>query len=273
MAEHARDDGQPRRLEWDSTRYGSYADERGRPFFDLVARVAALAPPAVVDLGCGSGELTATLLDRWPAARVTGIDSSPHMVARARGLAEHADGRLRFELADIASWHGAESTDVVVSNAALQWVPEHRELLRRWAATMPDGSWLAWQVPGNFGAASHRLMRELAASSRWRDALDGVLRHDDAVDDPDAYLRLLHDAGMDAEAWETTYLHVLDGDDPVLDWVRGTGLRPVLQALPPVEASEFEAEYSALLRDAYPRGEHGTVFPFRRIFAVGHKPA
>lgn len=262
------------RLQWDPARYGSYANERARPFFDLLARVAADAPEHVVDLGCGTGELTATLAGRWPGAQVTGIDSSTQMLAAARRTAEaFGEGRLRFERADIATWRGAGDADVIVSNAALQWVPEHRELLGGWAAAMPAQAWLAFQVPGNFAAPSHRLMRELAASRRWRDKLDGVLRHDGAVDDPDAYLRLLHGAGLSGDAWETTYLHVLDGADPVLEWVRGTGLRPVLQALTPADAVRFEAEYGALLRDAYPRTDHGTVFPFRRVFTVGHRPS
>ncbi|HWU46649.1 MAG TPA: trans-aconitate 2-methyltransferase [Humibacter sp.] len=263
-----------RRLQWDPARYGSYTSERARPFFDLLARVGADAPEHVVDLGCGTGELTATLAGRWPRAQVTGIDSSAQMLAAAGPTAEaFGSGRLRFELADIVTWRGAGVADVIVSNAVLQWVPEHRELLRGWAAAMPAEAWLAFQVPGNFAAPSHRLMRELAAMPRWRDKLDGVLRHEDAVDDPDAYLRLLHRAGLSGEAWETTYLHVLHGADPVLEWVRGTALRPVLQALTPAEAARFEAEYGALLRDAYPRTDHGTVFPFRRVFAVGHRPS
>jgi trans-aconitate 2-methyltransferase len=253
---------------WDPGRYRVYADERSRPFFDLTSRVRAQAPRGVVDLGCGTGELTASLADRWPDARVHGIDSSPQMIARARTA---SDDRVTFELADLATWMPSPDTDVVVSNAALQWVPEHRTLLARWAHALRSGAWLAWQVPGNFEAPSHRLMRELADSPRWRPRLENVLRHGDAVDEPSAYLRLLQSAGFEAETWETTYLHVLTGDDPVLEWVRGTGLRPILQALSPADAASFETEYAQALREAYPAGPYGTEFAFRRVFAAGRK--
>ncbi|MBE7190602.1 MAG: trans-aconitate 2-methyltransferase, partial [Jatrophihabitans endophyticus] len=132
---------------------------------------------------------------------------------------------------------------------------------------------LAFQVPGNFGSPSHVLMRELAESPRWSAQLGGVLRHSDAVATPEVYASVLADAGLDIDVWETTYLHVLPGPDPVLEWVRGTGLRPVLALLGDTERAEFEASYAAALREAYPAGPHGTVFPFRRLFAVGHKPA
>lgn len=261
------------RLQWDPARYGSYANERARPFFDLLARVAADAPEHVVDLGCGTGELTATLAGRWPGAQVTGIDSSTQMLAAARRTAEaFGEGRLRFERADIATWRGAGDADVIVSNAALQWVPEHRELLGGWAAAMPAQAWLAFQVPGNFGSPSHALMRELAESPRWRGSLQGVLRHADAVAEPPRYASILTGAGLVADVWETTYFHLLTGEDPVLQWVRGTGLRPVLAALGAGDPAEFEQEYAARLREAYPATPHGTIFPFRRIFAVGHRP-
>jgi trans-aconitate 2-methyltransferase len=268
-------------MRWDPARYERYADERSRPFFDLTARIDADAPRAVVDLGCGPGGLTATLAQRWPHAEVIGIDSSPEMIAAASAAAAEvvpagpvtgAPGRLRFELGDLATWHPTATTDVVISNAALQWVPTHRELVRRWCGELPAGAWLAWQVPGNFGAPSHVLMRELAESAAWRDRLHGVLRHDDATDLAERYLELLQNAGLHGDAWETTYLHVLQGEDPVLDWVRGTGLRPVLQALSPEDAAAFEADYAAALRDAYPVGPQGTVYPFRRVFAVGRVP-
>jgi trans-aconitate 2-methyltransferase len=254
---------------WDPARYGVFSSERSQPFFDLVSRIPADDPRGVVDLGCGSGELTATLAHRWPDARVHGVDSSPQMIGRARAGSE--SDRVDFELADLAGWRPSDETDVVVSNAALQWVPEHRVLLRGWADDLKPGATLAWQVPGNFESPSHRAMRELAESKHWRGRLAGVLRHADAVDSPAGYLDLLVGAGFEASVWETTYLHVLHGPDPVLEWVRGTGLRPILQALPPAEAAEFERVYAETLRAAYPSGEHGTVYPFRRIFAVGRK--
>lgn len=256
-------------MRWDPTQYVRYADERGQPFLDLLARVDCPAPRQITDLGCGPGNLTALLAKRWLSALIEGVDSSLEMIERARAA---ASDRLSFRVADLTSWTMPAGTDVVISNAALQWVPSHRSLLRSWAAALSAGGWLAFQVPGNFDAPSHALMRELAASPRWSPLVGSALRHADAVDSPSSYAGLLLDAGLSVQAWETTYLHLLHGADPVLEWVRGTGLRPILAALSPEDAAEFEAEYGAALRAAYPRGPHGTLFPFRRIFVVAHKP-
>lgn len=259
-------------MKWDPSKYVQFGDYRDRPFFDLTARVHAGRPARVVDLGCGPGNLTATLAERWPGARVVGLDSSAEMLARAAALAEEIPA-LTFEQADIAAWLPAPETDVVVSNAALQWVPGHQELMRRWLEALRPGAWFAMQVPGNFNAPSHSLMRELAASERWAAKLGGVLRGGDSVGEPGDYLGILLDAGCAADAWETSYQQVLQGPDPVLEWVRGTALRPVMAVLGDDDAKRFEAEYAAALREAYPQGVHGTVFPFRRIFAVGRKQA
>lgn len=257
-------------MKWDPVKYVQFGDYRDRPFFDLTGRVHAESPVQVVDLGCGPGSLTATLAERWPGADVVGVDSSAEMLSKARN-ATPGTPSLRFELTDIAEWMPAAETGVVVSNAALQWVPGHQDMMRAWLAALRPGSWFAMQVPGNFNAPSHALMRQLAASSRWAPKLQGVLRGGESVGEPADYLRILLDAGFTADAWETTYQQVLPGPDPVLEWVRGTALRPVLAALSPAEGAEFEAGYAAALREAYPSGVHGTVFPFRRIFAVGRK--
>ncbi|MBT2247520.1 trans-aconitate 2-methyltransferase [Arthrobacter sp. BHU FT2] len=257
-------------MKWDPVKYVEFGDYRNRPFFDLTGRVRAERPRHVVDLGCGPGNLTATLAGRWPGAQVTGVDSSAHMLATAAEVAAGIQN-LGFEQADIRGWMPSEATDVVVSNAALQWVPGHQELMRTWLAALQPGAWFAMQVPGNFNAPSHQLMRELAGSPQWAATLDGVLRGGESVAEPAEYLEILLDAGCAADAWETTYQQVLPGGDPVLEWVRGTALRPVLAVLPEEEGAAFEAEYAAALRTAYPRGRHGTVFPFRRIFAVGRK--
>src|SRR3954469_6024699 len=253
-------------MRWDPEQYGKFAAERGRPFVDLLARVEADAPRRVVDLGCGTGQLTALLADRWPSAQVEGIDSSAEMIAAAP-----SGDRLAFRVGDVVEWD-ATDVDVIVSNATLQWVPTHRELLSRWAAGLPPGGWLAFQVPGNFDAFSHVLMRSLAESRRWASSLLGILRHEDAVGTPEEYAQLLLGAGLQVDVWSTTYVHQLAGPEAVLEWVRGTGLRPIMQALPPASYALFEGEYAEQLRQAYPATPYGTLFPFRRIFAVGTRP-
>ena len=252
-------------VRWDPVQYGRYGDARGRPFLELIARIGAEAPRTVVDLGCGSGELTELLAARWPEAQVRGLDSSPEMIAQAP-----RDGGVRFEVA-AAEDFSAAGVDVLVSNAALQWVPTHRELLERWSRELAPGGWLAFQVPANFTAPSHVLMRELADSPRWRERLHGVLRGAESTDPPLAYLERLRGRGLEVDAWQTEYVHVLPGDDPVLEWVRGTGLRPVLAALSEREAAQFSDEYAARLRDAYPRRDDGTAFPFARTFVVARR--
>ncbi len=258
-------------MKWDPLKYVQFGDYRDRPFFDLTGRIHADQPHQVVDLGCGPGNLTATLSQRWPQAQVVGLDSSAEMLAKAAAQATTHPG-LSFSLADIADWTPPAETDVVVTNAALQWVPGHQEMLAGWLAALKPGAWFGMQVPGNFNAPSHVLMRELAGSARWSPQLDGVLRGGESVGEPADYLRIMLDAGCTADAWETTYQQVLTGTDPVLDWVRGTALRPVLAVLSDGEGPAFESEYAAALRAAYPETPHGTVFPFRRIFAVAQKP-
>ncbi|HEX2131979.1 MAG TPA: trans-aconitate 2-methyltransferase [Actinophytocola sp.] len=253
---------------WDPGTYLAFADHRSRPFFDLLGRVRADAPRRVVDLGCGPGNLTTTLAARWPSAAVEALDSSPEMVeaARARGLTA--------EVADVREWSPEPDTDVVVSNAVLQWVPSHESLLERWIGRLPAAAWLAFQVPGNFGAPSHLAVRSLAASERWRARLEPVvLREDDAVLDPAGYATLLADLGCEVDAWETTYLHRLTGEDAVLEWVTGTALRPIRAALTDEEWRDFRAELAPRLRAPYsPRPDGTTWFPFRRVFAVARVP-
>jgi trans-aconitate 2-methyltransferase len=255
---------------WDPQQYDVYADERSRPFHELLARVPAKQPRRVVDLGCGNGALTATLAERWPEASVLGVDSSPEMLAEAS--ARELPGRLEFRQGTIESWRPDGPVDVLVSNAALQWVPGHGDLLRAFVEALTPDGWLAFQVPGNFEFPSHTILASLRRSARWRGRLETIAERAGAVLEPAEYLDRLATLGCHVDAWETTYLHVLTGPDPVLSWVRGSALRPVLAALGP-DAPAFEQAYAALLRDAYPAHPYGTVFPFRRLFVVAHRRA
>ncbi len=259
---------------WDPQQYAKFAGHRDRPFFDLLSRVGAGAPGVVVDLGCGNGPLTLSLARRWPDATVIGVDSSAEMIARAREL--DTDGRVEWVHADLGSWQADTAVDVMVTNAALQWVPGHLDLLPRLLGQVAAGGWFAMQVPGNFDAPSHALLREVAARMPRADELVPRLRGATTVGEPPAYAEVLADAGFGADVWETTYLQMLDPQgqqsDPVLEWTKGTAMRPVLEILTgEAERAEFLEAYAAELRRAYPRGRHGTAFPFRRIFAVGHR--
>jgi trans-aconitate 2-methyltransferase len=173
-------------------------------------------------------------------------------------------------VADVRQWRPERPADVIVCNAVLQWVPDHLELLTRWVSLLSDGGWLAFQVPGNFDQPSHVVLRELAGSDRWRSRLAGVSLNRQ-VADPAEYLDLLARSDCEVDAWETTYLHVLRGQDPVLEWYKGSGLRPVISALPPGQAAEFIADYGARIREAYPAAPYGTVLPFRRVFVVARR--
>nr|WP_152360768.1 trans-aconitate 2-methyltransferase [Microlunatus speluncae] len=251
---------------WDPAVYLQFADQRSRPYVDLVSRIVSAEPATVVDLGCGPGQLTASLRQRWPAATITGIDSSPEMIERARS---YADEQLSFAVGDVRDWEPAAPVDVIISNATLQWIPEHRALLPKLAEQLTGGGWLAFQVPGNFDQPSHTLLYELARDPRFADwtrrsELRPVVTAAEYLDD-------LAGLGFTVDAWETTYLHVLEGPDPVFRWISGTGARPVLQSLPEPQRAEFVADYTARLREAYPARDHGTVLPFRRVFVVAHR--
>lgn len=252
-------------MDWDPTVYLTFGDERGRPFVDLINQIRPAEPPAkVVDLGCGPGNLTALLARRWPGADVCGTDNSAEMIARARADVPE----IHFEEADVRDFVPDSDLDVLVSNAVLQWVPGHRELLAGWAKAMRPGSWLAFQVPGNFDSPGHLALRELAADARWADALGGVLRR--PVDDPIGYAELLTGAGAAVDTWETTYLHRLAGGarHPVLTWQSGTALRPVRAALPAADYAEFTDRLEAELAIRYPVRDGIVWYPFRRIFVV-----
>lgn len=265
---------------WDPAQYLRHASHRTRPFRDLLARVPEppRTPPRIADLGCGAGNVTALLTERWPDAHVTGYDNSPEMLEAAGAHAgpTPGGGLLDFASADATAWVPDEACDLIVSNATLQWVDDHSALFPAWLGHLVPGGTFAFQVPGTFDSPSHTLLAGLLDTPRWHARLSGrgtPARRGAPVLDPTGYLERLTGLGCDVDAWETTYIHLLAGEDPVLDWTLGTALRPVLTALAedPAAREEFIAEYRDLLRRAYPPGPYGTVFPFRRIFVVARK--
>jgi trans-aconitate 2-methyltransferase len=256
-------------MRWDPSEYLRFAEERGRPFHELVARVRADGPAYVVDLGCGPGNLTAALASRWPTADVEGVDSSAEMVVEAQALERPG---LRFTQADLRDWAPRRPVDVLLSNATLQWVPGHLALLGRIVGFVAAGGWLAFQVPGNFAEPSHTELAAVLAQPRWRDRLAGEDLAQPGSEEPATYLDALAGLGLAADVWETTYLQVLPGPDAVLRWMQGTALRPVLSVLGDAERAELLAEYGERLRAAYPARPYGTVLPYRRVFAVARVP-
>jgi trans-aconitate 2-methyltransferase len=254
---------------WDAALYGRYSGERMRPALDLLNRLPPdLRPDRVIDVGCGTGEITAALKERWPEAEVTGLDSAAPMLAKARGLTS----AVTWIEEDIATWTPKQPFDLVFSNAALQWLDGHEALVPNLMKALSSHGVLAVQMPRNFDAPSHRRMRETAKESPWRDRLSHLLRSEPVMP-PARYYDLLAPLAEVIDIWETEYLHVLEGETPVLDWVRGTGLRPILDALPEAdERAEFIKRYQEKLADAYPRlSDGGTLFPFRRVFIVARR--
>lgn len=253
---------------WDAEQYLRFETERARPFFDLVAAVEHLHPRTVADLGCGPGGLTATLLARWPDAVIWGIDESDEMIDHARRRA--VIDRLRFERADASRWQAPGPLDVIISNACFQWIPDHVALLDHLVPQLAEGGWLAFQVPNNFDEPSHEAVRDVMANEDWADLLRDVVRA--AVERPEWYVERLSERGLTVSTWEVIYYHVLQGDTPVLDWLQGTTLRPVLALLDGRQQAQFLDELSGRLAAAYPAHSIGTVFPFRRMFVVANTP-
>jgi trans-aconitate 2-methyltransferase len=253
-------------MSWDPEVYMKFAGERTRPAAELLARVPLSAPERVIDLGCGPGNSTAILAARWPQANIEGLESSPEMIAKARS----SGVRATFTEGNVETWKPAAPYNVVFSNATLHWIAKHEVLLPRLMSYVAEGGALAFQVPRNFHEASHVLMREVANNGPWAERLKNARQVN--VHAPSFYYDVLAPLSKSVDIWETEYLHVLDGEDPVLGWVSGTGLRPFVQPLGETEREYFIAEYRHLLREAYPRREDGkTLFPFKRLFAVAVK--
>lgn len=250
-------------MTWNPSQYLKFSADRLRPALDLIARVPDRLPRILVDLGCGAGNVTALLQARWPDCRVTGVDASPEMLARAR--ADHPG--IAWQQADIGVWRADSAPDLIFSNAALHWLPDHGTLFPRLLAELAPGGFLAVQMPANFDAPSHAEIRPLAAEPVWRERLADARMG--AILPPAAYYELLAPRCRHIDIWECTYWQVLTGDDPVVNWVRGTTLTPYLDRLDGKGQEDFLAAYGRRIAAAYPRrGDGTTLFPFRRLFIV-----
>jgi trans-aconitate 2-methyltransferase len=255
---------------WDPKQYLKFSDHRLRPALELLGRVPIEAPAVIHDLGCGSGEVTRVISERWPSASVYGIDNSKEMLEKAAAQPD----TVRWIEADVRDWSPNAAPDLIYSNATLHWIDDHRTLFPRLLGFLKPGGCLAVQMPLSWDAPSHHLMRDSLMSGGPNGASFGTqeLRHEANrkwVEEPEAYYELLADRTVSLDIWSTEYLQVLEGKDAVLEWVRGTGLRPILDGLGDDERERFVAEYARRLRTAYPTREDGrTLYPFRRLFIV-----
>jgi trans-aconitate 2-methyltransferase len=256
-------------VSWDPAQYLKFAQPRLRPAIDLLNRVQLETPQQIYDLGCGAGNVTALLVARWPQAHICGVDDSAAMLAQAaRTLPQ-----LQWQQQSLDQWRASVPADLIYSNAALHWLGQHEQLFPALFDSLRPGGVLAVQMPRNFAAPSHTLISEVARDARWRDRLEPLLQTPPiAVQEPSFYYGLLQSKTTSLDIWESEYLQVLTGEDPVKEWTKGTALVPYLARLTPTQCSEFEQQYAGLLRDAYPRRADGiTLFPFRRLFVVARK--
>jgi len=255
---------------WNPGQYLRFGDERTRPCRDLAARIDVAPVRTVIDLGCGPGNSTSILQSLWPDAEITGLDSSPDMIQVARA----AMPGINWVVAEIADWaRGNGEFDVVFSNAALQWVDDHQTVYRRLFERVARDGALAVQVPGNHDGPAHRVMREIAASSGWRDWFKPGAVREWHVHDLDFYYDVLASRAARLDLWETVYMHIMEGPEAIVEWYKGTGLRPFLEVLADDGARErFCAEYLEGLRRIYPVRPDGRVlFPFHRLFLIAYK--
>jgi trans-aconitate 2-methyltransferase len=250
-------------VSWNPPQYLKFGAERLRPAQDLLARVPLSAPRSIVDLGCGTGTVTALITARWPQARTAGVDNSQPMLERARASVPG----VTWEVADIAKWSPPAPVDLLASNAALQWLDDHATLFPRLMSNINAGGVLAVQMPAQHDAPSHKIGFKLAKSPRWRAQLKGLVRR--AVLEPGEYYAILRPHAASLAIWVTEYLQVLTGDNPVAEFTKGSFVGAWLSALSEAEAREFEMDYRAAVAAAYPKTADGvTLFPFRRLFLV-----
>lgn len=251
---------------WDPSQYLKFADDRLRPALDLIARISGVEPRTICDLGCGAGNVTKLLRERWPDAQVTGLDSSRDMLDKARAIPG-----VGWVEGDVAHWTSQQPADLVFSNAVLHWIDGHAQLFPHLIRQVARGGVLAVQMPRNFEAPSHTLLFETAARGPWARTLVPYLRTA-PVSVPEVYYDLLMPHATHIDIWETEYLHVLQGENAVLEWTKGSAVRPLLDLIDPAQKDDFIAAYAERLRTAYPRRANGmTLFPFRRMFIVAQR--
>ncbi len=254
-------------MTWDPGEYLTFSDHRLRPALDLLQRVPLGHPARIVDLGCGAGNVTAVLRGRWPDAKVTGVDSSAAMLARAR----EADPAVDWRLHDLLDWRPEKPVDLLYSNAALHWLDDHATLFPRLASLVAPGGVLAIQMPRNFSEPSHTSIYDTVRTGVWRHRLEPLIRPE-PTKPAERYRELLLPHVRSLDIWETVYLQVLSGDNPVAEFVKGSWLTQFLDALEGDERAAFEAAYRERVRPAYRPGPDGkTLFPFRRLFIVAQR--
>lgn len=255
-------------MAWDPSHYMKFADERTRPSADLAARIKLEHPAQIVDLGCGPGNSTQILRQRWPETRVLGVDNSPEMLKAA--VASYPD--QEWLLADIASWQPAQSFDLIFSNATLQWLPDHKTLVRRLVSLVAPGGAFAFQIPSATFATIRTLIYDVSREAPWNDRMDAP-RKAHTMESPAFYYDALVDLTSELDLWETDYQHVLPSRSAVVEWIASTGLRPFLAALDKEdERSAFLAELHRRVADAYSlRADGKVLFPFRRTFVIAYR--
>jgi trans-aconitate 2-methyltransferase len=258
---------------WDANLYLKFVDHRLRPALDLMGRLDPAngnrPGHAVYDLGCGAGNITRLLAERFPASTVIGIDSSDDMLAKARS--QTTDARVAFERGDLARFKPSAPPSILYSNAAYHWLEGHIDLFPGLLQLLPAGGQLAIQMPRNHEAPSHGLMRAAANAGPWKARLDRI-RGIAPVAEPARYYDVLKPFSAELEVWESIYQQPLTGKDPVAQYTAGTGLRPFLDALEGDERTAFYDTYCRLIAEAYPTRADGiTLFPFRRLFIVARR--
>lgn len=254
--------------DWNPDLYLRFANERTRPAQELLSRIPHPQPHFISDLGCGPGNSTELLVHAWPHAVTTGVDTSEAMLAQARERLP----QQQFVQADIAHWRPAQPQDVIYANASLQWVQHHDRLMPHLVQQLAPGGVLAIQMPDNLEEPSHQLMRTTAEQGAWREKIGDTQRVRQRLLSTRDYYDVLTDAGCDVDLWRTTYYHVMDDAQAIVDWLRATGLRPFLAPLDDAEQGAFLNAYREKLENAYPAQANGKrLLAFPRLFMVAQK--